>query len=123
MEDDTMVHALLVSPDGNVKMVQYEGYLGMKALLDGGYIESVRFGPTCIAMCDEDGKQKGLRKNEKAIMLAQLVGTPLGKHDYFVGPVLIVGPVNQYGDETDIPPEMLLTISRILSVNPIDVEK
>ena len=83
-----MVNALLVSPNGNVKMVQYEGYLGMKALLNGGYIESVRFGPVCIAMCDEDGKQKGLPRNEKATMLAQLVGTCLGKHDHFVGPVL-----------------------------------
>ena len=118
-----MVNALLVSPDGVVKMVKYDGYQGMKALLNGGYIESVRFGPTCIAMCDEDGKQKGLPRNEKALMLAQLVGTPLGKHDYFVGPVLIVGPVNQYGDETDVPHEMLLTISRILSINPVDVEK
>lgn len=118
-----MKNALLVSPDGVVKMVKYDGYQGMKALLNGGYIESVRFGCACFAMCDEDGKQKGLRQNEKATMLAQLVNTPLASHDYFVGPVLIVGPVDQYGDETDIPPEMLLTISRILSINPVDVEK
>jgi hypothetical protein len=114
-----MKNAILVSPDGVVKMVQYDGYFGMKALLDGGYIEAVRFGPNCIAMCDEDGRIKNLPRNEVATMLTKLVGTP----HCLVGPVLIVGPANQYGDETDIPAEMLLTISRILSINPIEVEK
>ena len=118
-----MVNALLVSPDGVAKMVKYNGYKGMKALFNGGYVEAIRFGPTCIAMCDEDGKMKGLARNEVATMLTTLVGTPLIGHDYLVGPVLIVGPVDQYGDETDVPVDMLLTISRILSINPVDVEK
>jgi hypothetical protein len=118
-----MINALLVSPDGTAKMVKYDGYQGMKALFNGGYVEAIRFGPTCIAMCDEDGKMKGLPRNEVATMLTKLVGTPLISHDYLVGPVLIVGPVDQYGDETDVPVEMLLTVSRILSVNPIEVEK
>lgn len=73
-------------------------YEEMKAVIDGGYLETVPYFDTlldkpCVAFCDEEGKLKGLRLNFRATRYLQAAmatfgGAKLG--DVLVGPVVIV---------------------------------
>jgi hypothetical protein len=62
--------------------------------LNGGLLEIVPFfnkfmGRTCIAFCDEEGKNKGLMPNERAQALWDKVYPVYGR-DYLVGPIVII---------------------------------
>lgn len=92
-----MTRALLVPVEGEIKVVEYDSYESLVALLDDGFLESIRLrniAENLRAFIDEDGKRKELPVNTRATLFAGL--------DIIVGPMVIVGPVVGE-DETDCP--------------------
>ena len=80
------------------KFVEIDGSLKSFQGLVGGYIEAVR---TNIAGCDayinDEGKLNGLPLNILASHIC-----PLTHGDYIVGTMVLVGPPDNNGDETDV---------------------
>ena len=71
----------------------------------GGWLEAVPTDGTITAFCNEEGLLHGLPPNPVASWLLGMYGAPA-----VVGPVVVQGPVDQYGDCQDVPefPEALL---------------
>lgn len=110
-----MTRVLLIPADGNasVRLVDCLDLPTLRRLLDGGYCEAVRLADsTWTAYCDEEGKLKGLPFNAVASALAWSLGWP--PHDSLVGPVVWVGAPDDEGDDTDVPPEVVAAVTRVL---------
>lgn len=86
-----------ITADGRLTTQPLDATPGLDALqagLNGGYLEVVpyfsKYGEqTCVAFCDEDGKNKGLPYNPTADALWK---KQVGFHfpDHLVGPIVIV---------------------------------
>lgn len=81
-----MALGMVIQPDGttDVKIMEDEEV----AAEVGGYLEAIH-GPDWIAYCDEDGKLKGLERNEPATKTARYFGWKGA--DVLVGPVVFMG--------------------------------
>jgi hypothetical protein len=79
---------------------------GIKALLDGGWLEGVRGTDyRWHAYCDEEGKFKGLPGNTRATLVAAHLGWP-HHGDVLCGPVVFLGG-DAAGDEADLPQKVI----------------
>lgn len=73
----------------------------------GGYIEFIPFGKDAIAYCNEEGKMKRLPMNPLATRLARDRKIGLMRDDYLVGTIVIFGPGDGEGGESDVTPELI----------------
>lgn len=81
--------------------------------LGGGYIEGLTLSPTSFAYIDEDGKSKGLPPNPIATELCNQLGTGLSKVDFISGTMLIFGPADKDGENTECPAHVFHLASAI----------
>ena len=90
------VKGLVITTDGRAYPTKV-GTLDDYQKIVGGYIEVVVLADGCSMYVNEEGKLDGLPVNAAATVLVP--------GDVIVGNVLIVGPTDDEGDDTDIPDE------------------
>lgn len=94
--------SILIEANGTTKLVNLADYQALNEAV-GGYIELIRFGDTghCCYL-NEDGISLGLPYNDKATRLCYLHNVGLIPGDYIKGTMVVVGPPDEFGDDTDI---------------------
>lgn len=84
--------------------------------LVGGDIEHLALSPFVSAYINENGKAEALPLNERGDFLVNLLleagGRRLMPGDYIVGPVVFCGPADEYGWDTDVPPQLLESLRK-----------
>jgi len=101
-----MSKAIIIEANGNVRRVEIEGYEDLNKAV-GGYIEGIRLGDTGqFAYLNEDGIALGLPYNEVATQLCYRRNVGLIPGDYIKGTMVIVGPADHEGNETDVSDEL-----------------
>jgi len=94
------VRGVVVPVEGPVREVNVDGLDGMKEAIGGGWIEGVTLRQARMYV-DEEGLLRGLPVNPRASALYLfthgIISTPI------VGDVLILGPIVDDGEDSDIP--------------------
>lgn len=98
--------AVLIEASGNVRRVDLPDYQALNAAV-GGYIELINFGDTLhYAYLNEDGIALGLPYNDKATKLCYKHNVGLIPGDFIKGTMVVVGPPDFDGNETDVSDEL-----------------
>lgn len=97
-----MKNVIVIKP-GEAPVVKQLDDNGIKAELDGGWLESIPFTENALAFMDEEGKMKGLPINELATKLCERYQIGLHPGDVIVGTFIIVGPADMEGELTHVP--------------------
>ena len=102
--------ALLVTTDKEVQVIDKD--FDLKAIQEyvGGWIEAISFGPDndhFFAYVNEEGKMKDLPENEIVTHFWYNSGQTILLGDYVAGNVLFFGEVDESGDETDVPDDVI----------------
>jgi hypothetical protein len=97
--------AILVSVSGQVSEIEISGYEDLR-LACGGYIEALRM-LDHSAYVNEEGKLMNLPYNRVATALCEHFGVGLMQDDYIVGNMVICGPCDGEGDDTEVGSLML----------------
>lgn len=101
-----MTKAILIEANGNVSRIEINGYDDLNKGV-GGYIEGIYLGDTGqFAYLNEDGIALGLPFNEVATNLCYKHNTGLIPGDFIKGNMIIVGPADDEGNETDVSDEL-----------------
>lgn len=111
-----MVNALLIPVEGEPTKIQAGDYKHLQSLV-GGIIEGIHFGEDAFAYINEEGKLIGLELNEFATLLFQLQHNTA---DFICGPMVMVGPADDDGNDTDLAEASILstiTVYRRLAGN------
>jgi hypothetical protein len=75
-----------------------------------GYIEAISLDdPSSTLYCNEEGKQAGLRMNPRATLLLWAHQPAFRFFDYVAGDALLTGPIDEHGDDTDVPHDFVQT--------------
>jgi len=97
-----MSKAILIEVDGTVRRIEINSYDDLKCGV-GGFIELIRLGDTGqFAYVNEDGIELNLPYNHKATELCYRHNVGLMLGDYIKGNMVIVGPPDDDGEETDV---------------------
>jgi len=97
-----MTKAILIEVSGNVRRVEINSYDDLNRIV-GGYIEGIYLGETGhFAYLNEDGIALGLPMNRLATELCYRWNVGLIPGDYIKGSMVIVGPADDDGNETDV---------------------
>jgi len=97
-----MSKAILIEANGNVRRIEINGYDDLNKGV-GGYIEGIHLGDTeQFAYLNEDGIALGLPFNKVATDLCYKHNVGLIPGDYIKGNMIIVGPADDEGNETDV---------------------
>lgn len=96
-----MPKAILIPVSGDIQEVEPEGYEELTNII-GGMLEGLRVADDLFAYIDEEGKLKGLPINPRATALCTVNQTGLAHNDCIVGPMLLFGPCDNAGRDTDI---------------------
>ena len=102
--------ALLVTTEGEIELLDEEFNLNVIQKYVGGWIEVVNFGPDnphYFAYIDEEGKLKGLPVNELVTDFWYNSGQQILLGDVIVGDVLFFGQVDDEGNDTDVPDDVI----------------
>ena len=97
--------AILVTVGGEVHEIEISGYEDLRAAC-GGYIECLQMRGHS-AYVNEEGKLMNLPYNRVATDLCEHFGVGLLPGDFIVGNMVICGPCDSEGDDTDVEPLML----------------
>lgn len=98
------VHAVVIKDDGTVYAARYATLPELQKLV-GGYIEIVSVPKMgACGYVNEDGISLGLPKNQTATDFCRKNGTGLHSTDFIKGNLVIVGPPDAEGNDTDAPP-------------------
>lgn len=98
--------AVLIQADGTVRRADLPDYQALNKAV-GGYIELINFGDTGhFAYLNEDGIALGLPYNDKATKLCYKHNVGLIPGDFIKGTMVVVGPVDDEGNETDVSEEL-----------------
>lgn len=101
-----MTKAILIEANGNVRRIDIAGYDDLNKAV-GGYIEGIHFGDTGqFAYLNEDGKAMELPYNWLATVLCGKHKVGLLPDDYISGNMVIVGPADDEGRDTDVSDEL-----------------
>lgn len=110
------VKAIVITADGLATVGYYKAELdSLRAVIGGGWLESVTLSPTVHLYCDEEGKLKGQPINEAASAVAHTMGWPRG--DMLCGTVILLGS-GRGGSETDIPEWVVDLVTQMADVVP-----
>lgn len=100
-----MTKAVLITAGGEVRRIIVNGYDDLRNGV-GGYIEGLRLGDTGqYAFINEDGKLRQLPVNQRATQLCFERNVGLHPNDFIVGNMIVVGPPDADGNETDVSEE------------------
>lgn len=93
----TVYKAIVIKPNEQpvIKELDIES---LKAELDGGWLEGLRFTDDSFAFIDEEGKLKHLPINELATQLCTKYEVGLSPNDVICGTFIIVGTLNEQGE-------------------------
>lgn len=110
------IRGLIIRPDKTVTETTF-GSLSDFQKAVGGYIEAVGLSDGSTMYVDEEYLIKGYGPEDFNSIARDVAG--LGGHPELVlqgilGPVVIVGPVNQEGWDTDIPPTARQWVERVM---------
>lgn len=98
---------IVISPDGSVKKQTFHGYYDLYNAV-GGYLELLPLRQLRhVAYINEDGIALGLPRNRLATDLCFQTNVGLHPNDYIKGVMVIAGPGDDAGEDTDVSPEML----------------
>jgi len=98
--------AILIEADNSVRAITIEGYDDLNNAV-GGYIQGIYLGDTGqFAYVNEDGIALGLPYNDKATKLCFAKNVGLLPFDYIKGNMIIVGPADDDGNDTDVSNEL-----------------
>lgn len=102
--------ALIVTHDGDVNVLDSEfNYEEIRDVV-GGYIEAVYFGPDndhFFAYINEEGKMLDLPENEIVTRFWYNSGARILIGDYIAGNAIFFGEVDDNGDQTDVPQDVI----------------
>lgn len=103
-----MIKGLIFNQDGTTEGYEYDkDYTALQEIV-GGYIEPVTFGDkSYFCYCNEEGKMLGLPENVVATKLWYDSGQRVLLGDYIAGTVIFFGQVDDEGNDTDFPDELL----------------
>lgn len=100
--------ALLVTTDNEVKLLDEDFHYERINELVGGWIEAVNFGDNSFfAYINEEGKIIGLPENKLATEFWYNSGQRILLGDYLAGNALFFGEVDDEGNNTDVPQEVI----------------
>jgi len=97
-----MAKALLIHENGRVENINYNDYKDLQKIV-GGYIEGIYIGDG-FAYIDEEGKLKGKEINQLATKIwhEAAAKNKIKINDFIVGKMVLTGPANDEGMDTDI---------------------
>ena len=101
----TTIKALVLNPGEPAKLVEIDRTLAAYQAIVGGYIEAVALKVTdeATAYINEEGKlDHRIEGNATATSLARL-----SPGDWIAGPMLILGPCDDEGNDTSVTPEII----------------
>lgn len=105
-----MTKALLIEVNGKVSRININGYDDLNKGV-GGYIEGIHLGDTGqFAYVNEDGIALGLPLNRVATNLCYKHNVGLIPGDYIKGNMIVVGPADDEGNETDVSDELAVEL-------------
>lgn len=107
-----MVKVAVINPGrGVVEVKNVEPTLEQFKPLVGGWLEMLYLGDDVRAYINEEGKGLGLSANGFGDAYVRLcldrTGRTLLPGDYIAGPVVLLGPPDEEGEETDVPDRVL----------------
>ncbi len=107
------IKVLIVDPDGGIRVAEIENELGAFQAVVDGYTEPV-YGRVATVYVNEEGILRSLPINPMATLFAERVLSrearyPLSREARYplVGTVLIVGPADTEGNDTDVRPAVV----------------
>ncbi len=103
---------LAVYPDKRVEEVKVDGLADMQAVV-GGLIEPVTLADGSTMYVNEEGRIFGLPFNSIASDVAGLGGAVHVMLQGVVGPVLLLGPLDNLGDHTDLTDQVRVWVRRV----------
>lgn len=96
---------IVVTIGGQIRPMTINDFEHLQKLV-GGWVEAIRFGVTGLdALINEEGKLIPLPPNRKATELCSMFEVGLRPGDFISGNMVLLGPVNDDGDWTDVPEE------------------
>jgi hypothetical protein len=103
-----------IDVDGTISPLPDLSYESIKAGV-GGWIEAAPTAASIVIYLDEEGKIKGLPLNPVANMLWALVDEfgCIADGDFLVGPVVVLGPYDDEGENTPLDADMLALINAL----------
>lgn len=106
-EPSPKVNAIIIESNGNMYL-QKVGELEELQKLVGGYIEGITLGDTGqFFYVNEDGIEMGLPRNDVATKLCSDHKVGLSFDDFIKGTMVIVGPSDGNGENTDVSPILI----------------
>jgi hypothetical protein len=105
-----MITGIVIPADHTVpvRVEQLDPVDGDYNRIVGGDLEVVGFArPAASLYLNEEGKLNGLPLNPRATAMTWVHNSALRGRDLIVGDVLLVGPVDEYGDDLPVPQEYL----------------
>lgn len=103
--------ALIVTPEGERRVEDIDPGLDTLQGLVGGYIEAAPTDGSVTVYVNEEGKLTGLPYNEVGTALYYKLAPFMAGQDVLVGTIVIVGPVDDEGYDTDLPDEILAALA------------
>lgn len=104
--------AIVIRPDDTFTVDEIDVSLSSLQALVGGYIEAAMSNERGTIFCNEEGKLEGLPVNRLATWLWRSLA-PGQYADSLVGTVVVLGPVDSSGDETDVTEYALKAFSHL----------
>jgi hypothetical protein len=102
---DDMFQAVLIPVDGDLKIHEVEGYKDLQSLVEGN-IQLIELNKKMTAYINEEGKIFNLPLNSRATHLCRQ-NSAIFESDYIVGPMIILGPVQDDGDDSSLDPALI----------------
>jgi hypothetical protein len=102
--------AILITPENEIEVLDEDFDLKTIQSYLGGWIEVVNFGPDnphFFAYINEEGKLNGLPANEIVTTFWYNSGQQILLGDVIVGNALFFGQVDDEGNETDVPDDLI----------------
>jgi hypothetical protein len=113
-----MVKGLIINTDGSSKEYDYDGDYKSLQQIVGGYIEAISFGDkNYFCYSNDESKMIGLDQNRLVTDLWYDSGQVIMIGDYIGGNVVFFGNVDDNGDNTDYPQDLLEDLNKYTNSN------
>lgn len=108
--------AVLVKTDGNVEVIDQEWTYNQISTAVGGWIDPVSldedYGST-FAYVNEEGKILGMPENAILTNYWYNSGVRILIGDYIAGDAVVFGGIDEYGDNTEVTPEVIAALLKV----------
>ena len=110
--------AIVVKTNGDIEVIDQEWNYDQINKAVGGWIEVIRFAeyPDHFAYINEEGKIIGLEPNELVTQYWYESGTKVLLGDYIAGDAVFFGEIDDEGNNTDVPGDVLLRLNALKAV-------